>query len=666
VQGFDEYLLGESRSANAAHSEWKLPAPQFKVSSLDGKTFESKSLQGKIVVLNMWFIGCGPCRKEIPKLNEVVREFKGRDVVFIAPAPDTAESLRDFLKTVPFDYSIVAEADRILDQFNIAAFPTHIVIDRNGQVEAMMAGAAERRRLTARVSEELQMKPILQRLLCLTFLILFAFGSSSFAQAVDQSALDALMNEAMKHWQTPGAAIVIVRGDEVVYLKGFGVRDVKTKEPVTPDTVFAIGSTTKAFVTAALAMLADDGKLSWDDPVRKHLPYFRLSDPLANENVTLRDTVTHRTGLVRHDLLWYNSPWSREEIIKRVGFVPLTYGFRTTFQYQNIMFLTAGQAVGAAAGSTFEEFVQKRIFDPLGMKSANFSTLKAEKAPDHASPHSKQGSEIKTIPWRNLDNVGPAGSINASVRDLAGWIRLHLNDGVVDGRRLISSENLREMHTPQMVIRLEGRWKLFFPESETSQLSYGLGWFINDYRGHKLVMHGGTIDGFRASIVLAPKSKLGVAVLSNLTGTQMPEATCYNVVDLLLGLPKKDWNGYIGEEAKKFEAEQAKAILARQGKRHANTKPSRELAAYAGTYQDAAYGQAQVLAVDNKLVIQWSNLKSRLEHFHYDIFTAMEEALRNEQAAFTLGADGEVSAMNFLGVSFKKVKAKAPAQLSGQ
>jgi thiol-disulfide isomerase/thioredoxin len=145
VQGFDEYLLGESRSANAAHSEWKLPAPQFKVSSLDGKTFESKSLQGKIVVLNMWFIGCGPCRKEIPKLNEVVREFKGRDVVFIAPAPDTAESLRDFLKTVPFDYSIVAEADRILDQFNIAAFPTHIVIDRNGQVEATMAGAAERR-----------------------------------------------------------------------------------------------------------------------------------------------------------------------------------------------------------------------------------------------------------------------------------------------------------------------------------------------------------------------------------------------------------------------------------------------------------------------------------------------------------------------------------------
>jgi hypothetical protein len=193
-----------------------------------------------------------------------------------------------------------------------------------------------------------------------------------------------------------------------------------------------------------------------------------------------------------------------------------------------------------------------------------------------------------------------------------------------------------------------------------------LGWFINDYRGHKLVMHGGTIDGFRASIVLAPKSKLGVAVLSNLTGTQMPEATCYNIVDLLLGLPKKDWNAYIGGEARKFDAEQAKAIMARNGKRHSNTKPSRDLAAYSGTYEDAAYGQAQVLIVDNKLVIQWSSFKSRLDHFHYDTFTAMEDALRNEQAVFSLGADGEVSGMNFLGVNFKKAKAKAQAQFSGQ
>jgi CubicO group peptidase (beta-lactamase class C family) len=496
--------------------------------------------------------------------------------------------------------------------------------------------------------------------------IVVAFSLSAWAQSTDQAALDAALNEAMKYWQTPGAAVVIVRGDEVVYLKGFGVKDVNTKQPVTPDTLFAIGSTTKAFVTAAIAMLADDGKMSWDDPVRKHLPYFRLSDPLANENVTMRDIVTHRTGLIRHDLLWYGSPWSREEIIKRIGYVPLTYGFRTTFQYQNIMFLSAGQAVGAASKSSWEEFTQKRIFDPLGMKTANFSALKAEKSPDHASPHVKQGSKIEVIKWRNLDNVGPAGSINASMRELSNWIRLQLNDGVLDGKRLISSGNLREMHTPQMVIRNEGRWKLFFPESESSQVSYGLGWFINDYRGHKLVMHGGTIDGFRTSIMLVPRSKIGVAVVANLAGTQMPEATCYTIIDSLLGLPKKDWNAYIGEEARKFDAEQTRAYLERLGKRHTNTKPSRDLAAYSGVYEDVAYGQAQVALDENKLVIAWSSFKSKLDHFHFDTFIATEDALKAEQAVFQLGADGEVAGMNFLGVNFKKVKAKAAAQFSGQ
>src|SRR5262245_4478229 len=406
------------------------------------------------------------------------------------------------------------------------------------------------------------MNPIVRRELFAVLLIVALF-SPALSQAFDQVALDAVMDDAMAYWHTPGAAIVVVRGDEIAYIKGFGVKDVKTKQPVTPDTIFAIGSTTKAFTTAAMAILIDQGLMNWDDPVRKHLPYFRLSDPLANESVTLRDLVTHRTGLVRHDMLWYNSPWSREEIIKRIGLVPLSYPFRTTFQYQNIMFLTAGEAVAAAAGMTYEDFVRKRLFNPLGMRSANLSTAHAVIAADHATPHGKRGDKIEPIGWRNLDNVGPASSINASVRDLSGWIRMHLNRGMAVGKQLISAENIREMHSPQQVIRLEGRWKLFFPESETLQLSYGLGWFINDYRGHKLVMHGGTIDGFRASIMLEPKAKLGIAVLANLNGTQMPEATCYNLLDLLLELPKKDWNGYLSGAAKKLEMERAKELIAR-------------------------------------------------------------------------------------------------------
>lgn len=491
-----------------------------------------------------------------------------------------------------------------------------------------------------------------------TPLVCWLLLTPAFAQAVDQAALDQVMNQALGHWQTPGAAIVVVKDDQVVYLKGFGVKDVNTKEPVTPDTVFAIGSTTKAMTTAAMALLVDEGKMRWDDPVRRHLPYFRLADPLANEQVTLRDIVTHRTGLVRHDLLWYNSPWTREEIIKRIGYAPLSYGFRTTFQYQNIMFLAAGQAVAAATGKTFEDFVRERLFAPLAMKSASFSVADAIKAADHASPHGKQGDQMKVIPWRNIDNIGPAGSVNMSVRDLSNWLRLHLNEGMFNGQRLISAVNIREMHTPQMIIRLEGRWKLFFPEAETAQLSYGLGWFINDYRGQQLVMHGGTIDGFRTSIVLVPRHKLGVAVVTNLNGTQMPEATCYNLIDMLLGLPKKDWHGYISGQAKQFEAEQSKAVAARFATRKKETKPARELTAYAGFYENEAYGKAEVFVTDDKLAVQWSNFKNKLEHFHFDTFTALGEGLGNEQAVFTLGADGEVSGMSLLGVNFKKQRAR--------
>jgi CubicO group peptidase (beta-lactamase class C family) len=481
-------------------------------------------------------------------------------------------------------------------------------------------------------------------------------GSSSSAQTVDQAGLDAILNEAMTYWRTPGAAMVVVKGDDAVYLKGIGVRNVKTKEPVTPETIFAIGSTTKAFTTAAMAILVDQGLMKWDDPVRKHLPAFRLSDPLANESVTLRDLVTHRTGLIRHDMLWYNAPWGREEILRRIGLVPLTYPFRTTFQYQNIMFLAAGEAVAATAGLSYEDFVRKRIFQPLGMKTASFTTVEAERAANHSTPHERRGEKAEPISWRSLNNISPAGSINASVSDLASWIRMQLNEGSLGGKRLLSADSVREMHTPQQVIRLEGRWKIFFPETDTLQLSYGLGWFINDYRGHQLVMHGGTIDGFRAAIVLVPAAKLGVAVLTNLNGTQMPEATCYNVMDLLLGNSKKDWNRYLDQAAKNFEREGVEAIDRRLAARKPDAKASHELAAYCGTYEDAAYGKADVSLIDGGLTLAWSNFKTRLEHFHYDTFNALDERLQYEPAMFSLNRDGDVAGMQFLGAKFKKIK----------
>jgi CubicO group peptidase (beta-lactamase class C family) len=495
-----------------------------------------------------------------------------------------------------------------------------------------------------------------------------ALTSGAAAQAVDAASIDRVMEEALRSWGAPGAALAIVRDDQVVYLKGFGVKDLSARAPVTPDTLFAIGSASKAFTTAAMAMLVDEGKMGWDDPVRRSLPSFRLSDPLASEMVTLRDLVTHRTGLTRHDLLWYGSPWSRDEIIRRIGSIPPTYPFRTAFQYQNIMFLTAGVAVGNATGSTWEEFTRRRIFDPLGMKTANFSTKDAEKSSDLAMPHVKgPNNSVIAIPWRNIDNVGPAGSINASARELTAWLRLQVNGGVFEGKRLISPAAMREMHTPQMVVRLEGRWKLFFPESETTQLSYGLGWFISSYRGHRLVMHGGSIDGFRAQIILVPQSGLALAVLTNLGNTQLPEAAAYNVVDHLLGLESRDWNAFLRAGALAQEAEATKVLQNRLAGRRRETKPSREIAAYAGDYEDPGYGRVTISVDGDSLQLRWSSFNSKLAHFHYDTFTVVPERspLAHEAVVFMLGADGEVAQLNLLGANFRRRKAAPGAQSAG-
>lgn len=506
------------------------------------------------------------------------------------------------------------------------------------------------------------------RYFALALALLLPLSSTSQAQSLDAAAIDAIIQEAMKAWQVPGAAVVIVKGDEVVYLKGHGVRAAGAEPSVTPDTLFAIASTSKAFTTTAIAMLADDGKLAWDDPVRKHVEFFRLADPLADEQVTLRDLVTHRTGLSRNDLLWFGSPWGREEIIRRIGHVPLTKSFRSAYQYQNIMYLTAGVAAGNASKSTWEELVQKRLFDPLGMTGANFSARDAVKAADHSTPHlrSKSG-KVETIPWRNIDNVGPAGSINSGVRDLGKWVRFQLGDGTFEKKRLLSARGFAELHAPQVVIPLDGASGVSSftrdMNPETNLMSYGLGWVIQDYRGHVLVSHGGSIDGFRSQVALVPRARIGMAILSNLGRTQFPEAVRNSLVDHLLATPKKDWNALLIGLGKKGEAAQEAQLKKREAERHQGTKPSRELASYAGNYEHAAYGTVTVALDEGMLVVQWSNFKLRLEHYHFDTFAGRGDPIvDNQLLTFALGSDGDVDRITFLDQEFKRARAKPAAK----
>jgi CubicO group peptidase (beta-lactamase class C family) len=485
-----------------------------------------------------------------------------------------------------------------------------------------------------------------------------AWLSRPAAPALDAAAVDGIVQEALHAWQVPGVAVAVVRGDAVVYLKGFGVKALDGPEPVTPDTVFPLASCTKAFTTAAMAMLADEGKMGWDDAVRKHVPFFHLSDPEADAQVTLRDLVSHRTGLGSHEFLWYRSPWGREEVIRRIGRVPLKNPFRSTFLYQTTMFTTAGHAVELTSGQKWESFIRERLFEPLRMKSASCTTAAALQDPDHATPHRKlPDGTVRPIAWYAIDKPEPAGSINASARDLARWLRFQLGDGTFEGRRLVSAKNLAETHTPQTPIPLDDSTKDLNPD--TTRMSYGMAWVVQDYRGRDMVSHAGIIDGFRCHLTLVPGARLGIALLNNLDRTWLNLAISNQIVDLLLGLPKKDWNTYLLEQVRKHEEAGRAKFQERFARRQPGTHPSRPLTAYAGTYEHPAYGTAEVALENGTLVWKWSTFTNPLEHFHYDTFVLHNDLMGYPLVEFTPATGDGVAAMKVpapLGVEFKKVK----------
>ncbi len=465
----------------------------------------------------------------------------------------------------------------------------------------------------------------------------------------------------MKAWQVPGAAVAIVKGDRVVHMKGYGVRELGSAEAVTPDTLFAIASNTKAFTSTAMAMLVDGGKMQWDDPVRKYLPYFHLADPLADANVTMRDIVSHRTGLSRNDILWIGSPWSREEIIRMIGWVPLSKPFRAAYQYQNIMFTAAGESVAAASGGTWEAFLQHQIFDVLGMKGADFRSVDAQRTPDYSAVHQLTKGKLQTGSWSNVDNIGGAGSINAGVRDLSQWVRLQVGRGSIGGKRVVSEANLMETRTPQTVIRMEAAARGLNPDTE--QMSYGMGWTIFDYRGQSVVGHGGALRGFRSQVVLLPKKDIGFVILSNLGSTQMPEALRNSLIDLILDLPKKDWDGLMLAQVRKTETEEKEKELQREAKRHKDTRPSLALSSYAGAYKNAGYGIAEVIASTDGLILKWSNFAPKLVHFHFDTFDIKEAGpLANTPVQFVLGPGGDVASLKMLEQEFRKQPAPVSAK----
>jgi CubicO group peptidase (beta-lactamase class C family) len=488
----------------------------------------------------------------------------------------------------------------------------------------------------------------------LSFLLSLALALSTLGQAtLDAKNIDRLMSTMLKEWQVPGAAIAIVKDDRVIYVNGYGTKELGGKDPVTADTLFQIASTSKAFTTTALAMLATDGKLTWDDPVRQHLEYFRLSDPCADANVTIRDIVSHRTGLSRHDELWDNSPFSREDVVRRIGFVGLSKPFRTAYQYQNIMFIAAGEIVTHASGMAWDDFVRTRIFRPLNMTHTVISDTEWSAMPDRATGYDYDWTTSLVSPHRPGDTatIGAAGAIKSSARDMANWIRFQLADGAFNSTQLVDPDLLAETKTPHTVIRTEGLSRDANPE--TRLMSYGLGWVLQDYRGEMLVSHAGALNGFRTHVDLLPQRNSGFVVMINEGRGMALVAVRNSLADLLSGKPARDWNAYYLMIDRRADEKEAKDRQERMAKRQRDTTPSHPLADYAGTYENRAYGPVTVTLLDGNLVLQWNRMTIPLTHYHYDVFTARSQRDDvDEEVAFTLGATREIETLSLFGETF--------------
>ena len=462
-----------------------------------------------------------------------------------------------------------------------------------------------------------------------------------------------IVRRALDFWQVPGAAVVIVRDGETIYLEGHGRKHTGRPDPVTPDTLFPLASCAKGFTSTLLAMLADEGKLAWDDPVRKHLPSFRLADPRADREVTLRDLLCHRTGVGAHDLLWYRAPWGTDEMIRRVGKVPPSHPFRSAFEYQSIMYIAAGEAAARAGGAPWDELMRRRIFGPLGMKSFACRAADAPEALRASGHRGTPGGGVEAVRWYEAAEPNAAGSVYGSARDLAAWLTFQLGDGTFRGRRLVSQENLAETHAPQMAIPLKGLARRMNPE--TRRLSYAMGWVAQDYRGRDQLSHGGTIDGFRAHITLLPGEKIGIGILNNLQGTRMNQALSNALVDHLLGLEPRDWNAHFGAIAEEERRAALRRAEVRAAQRVPGTAPRLPPGAYAGEYRDPAYGTATVRAGDGGLIWEWSSFRCPLRHYHFDTFELLGDApLGGELLEFRFGAGGKVSGLKVVGVEFRR------------
>jgi CubicO group peptidase (beta-lactamase class C family) len=475
------------------------------------------------------------------------------------------------------------------------------------------------------------------------------------------ASLDAYVARGVRDWNVPGLAIAVVKDDSVVFAKGYGVRQLGTRDSVNTHTLFANASTTKAFTSFVVELVADEGKLRLDAPVVTYRPAFQLSDPAATREITIADLLSHRTGVPEADYIWYDDTSSFPEIMRRLSYVPLNAPVRSHFEYQNITYALAGNIAAERTGTTWDKLVHDRILAPLGMRETTTGTPDEKTHPNMAFAHDYVNDTVRVIRRYATDNIAPAGAMYSSVSDMSIWMRFLLDSARLGGKRLLSPRGYADLFAPHILVDE----KQFYPTARLTHprfQGYGEGWFLEDYRGEFVAFHTGSIDGMTAIVGLIPERHLGVVIFANRDHAELRHALMYTVFDDYLGASKHDWSAEMLTMYSALREEGKKAERQIDASRVTGTQPSLPLARYAGVYTDSLYGTATVKLEGNKLVASFGPLSAAdLEPWHYDSFMAhWHDAYRGRQLlTFRLADDGTVAGLGVGDdVFFKRVAVK--------
>jgi CubicO group peptidase (beta-lactamase class C family) len=471
------------------------------------------------------------------------------------------------------------------------------------------------------------------------------------AQTTDKrlAGIDTFINRMLKEWHVAGVTVAVVEKNKVIMARGFGYKDYENKIPVTENTLFAIGSCTKAFTSSLLSFPMKDGKLDLDKPVNGYLPELRFIKDEMTNTITARDMMCHRTGLPRHDLAWYSAKTRRDSLLHIIRYFEPSAPLRQMWQYNNFMFLAQGVLAEKLSGKTWEQLIKEQLFTPLGMNASNTSMNDHQKAPDFSLGYREEDGKIMRMKFMNIDAMGPAGSINSNAKDMANWVMMWINGGKFNGKEILPASYCNEAMSSQMVIN--GR----LPTKEQPDVyinNYGFGWFLGSYRGHYRVEHGGNIDGFSSNTSFYPIDSIGVFVSVNQNGSPLPNIIRNTIADRLMGLKFRDWHRFQKDAADKAKAAAKDLVKKDSAQQKKGTKPSHSIVDYTGIYKNDGYGAITIYQDKDSLKGTYNGLKFKLNHYHFDYFNfafAADEADIDEENAmkglFTINVRGEIETL---------------------